>query len=477
VATATNPRAARSTLYRNRGGGRFDDVTDRAGVGHPGWGMGACVGDVDGDRRDDLYVTGFGGNTLYRNNGDGSFADITAKSGVRGGGFSTGCGFADYDRDGRLDLFVSRYVRLDLANLPAFGEGRTCRFRGLAVQCGPRGLPGETDLLFHQEADGRFAEVSKTAGVDDPRGRYGLGLAWFDYDEDGWLDLFVANDAGPNYLYVNQKDGTFREQGLQLGVAVSEDGAEQGSMGVALGAYDNSARFSLFITNFADEYNAFYRHDGARFTDVSFQSRTAASGVPYVKWGTEFLDYDNDGWLDLAVVNGHVYPQVDTASPPSPAGYKQRGLLYRHRGDGTFDEVTARAAPALMVPRVGRGLAAGDLDNDGRIDLVVGDLDGEPLVLRNETPAAGQWLLVALDGLAPNTRAIGAVVTVRVGATVQTRLIQSGTSYLSQSDQRAHFGVGRAARIDAVTVRWPNGAVDTLADVEPNQLVRVRQSR
>jgi enediyne biosynthesis protein E4 len=476
VDTAKDPQAARSALYHNRGHWRFEDATDKAGVGHPGWAMGVCAADVDGDGRQDIYVTGLGRNYLYRNNGDGTFTDIAGAAGVVGGGWSAGCGFADYDRDGRLDLFVSRYVKIDLANLPEFGKGKTCTYRGVAVQCGPRGLPGETDLLFHNEGDGRFTEVSARAGLHDPREYFGMGIAWVDFDEDGWLDLYVANDSGPNYLYMNQRDGTFKEVGFPMAVAVSEDGGEQGSMGVAVGDYDNTGRFSLFVTNFAEEYNALYHNDGTHFTDVSFRSKTAPSSLPYVGWGTAFFDYDNDGYLDIVAVNGHVYPQLDKSRSGAAAGYRQRKLLYHNRGDGTFEEVAAQFGPVLMEERASRGLAVGDLDNDGRLDVVINDLDGSPQVLRNEA-TAGNWLTLRLKGKGKNTDALGAVVKVKAGPLTLRRVVQSGTSYLSQDDMRPHFGLGRAAQADAVEVRWPDGTTTRLENVKANQIAEVQQPR
>jgi hypothetical protein len=437
--------------------------------------MGVCTADVDGDGWEDVYVTAIGKNHLYHNNHDGTFNDVTDAAAVAGGGWSAGCGFADYDRDGRLDLFVSRYVRVDLEHLPEFGKDKTCQYRGIAVQCGPRGLQGESDFLFHNDGGGRFTDVAAAAGVSDPRGYFGLGVAWFDVDGDQWPDLYVANDSTPNFLYRNNRDGTFKEVAFPLGVAVSEDGAEQGSMGVALGDYLNSGRFSIFVTNFAEEYNALYRHDGDHFTDVSFRSKTAPSSLPYVGWGTAFFDYDNDGWLDLIVVNGHVYPQLDQARLGASAGYRQRKLLYRNRRDGTFDEIAAQFGQVMTDARVGRGLAIGDLDNDGRLDVVVNNLDGSPELLHNELADPGTWLQVKLAGKAPNTDAVGAIVRVRSGSAVQTRIVQSGTSYLSQNDMRLHFGLGSAPRADAIDVLWPDGTTSTLADVNTNQIVTIRQ--
>jgi hypothetical protein len=391
------------------------------------------------------------------------------------GGWSAGCGFADYDRDGDLDLFVSRYVKIDLANLPQFGKDKTCEYRGIAVQCGPRGLAGESDVLLRNDGNGKFTDVSEKAGVADPRGYFGLGVAWVDCNQDGWLDLYVANDSTANFLYINQKDGTFKELAFPMGVAVSEDGAEQGSMGVAVGDYDNIGRFSLWVTNFAEEYNALYHNDGDHFTDVSFRSRTAAVSLPYVGWGNAFFDYDNDGFLDMIVVNGHVYPQLDKARLRASAGYRQRKLLFHGRGDGTFDEVGSQAGAVMTEERVSRGLAIGDLDNDGKLDIVINDLDGSPQILRNEIAPSGNWLRVRLKGRGANTAAIGAVVTVRVGQTAQRRLVQSGSSYISQEDKRLQFGLGKAGQADSVQVTWPDGSTSALQNVKANQAIELQQ--
>jgi hypothetical protein len=422
-----------------------------------------------------LYVTALGGNHLFHNNGNGTFADIARDAGVAAGGWSTGCGFADYDRDGRLDLFVSRYVKVDLAHLPEFGKDKTCEYRGIAVQCGPRGLPGEGDFLFHNDGDGRFTEVGAKAGVSDPKGYFGLGIAWFDANGDGWPDLYVGNDSNANFLYLNQKDGTFKEAGFPMGVAVSEDGAEQGSMGIALGDYDHSGRLSIHVTNFAEEYNALYHNDGDHFTDMSFRSRTAAVSLPYVGWGNAFFDYDNDTWLDLIAVNGHVYPQLDRVKLGASAGYRQRKLLYHNRGDGTFEEVAAKYGPALTDDRVSRGLAIGDIDNDGGLDVVINDLDGAPQLLHNELAGRGHWLIVKLRGAAPNTDAIGAIVTVKSGAVVQKGLVQSGTGYLSQNDMRQHFGLAAATTVDGVEVTWPDGTTTRRESVKADQVIQIAQ--
>jgi hypothetical protein len=475
VETAGNPNAARSALYHNLGHGRFEDVTDRSGLAHPGWGMGVCTADVDGDGWEDVYVTAIGGSHLYHNNHDGTFTDITEAAGVGVPGWSAGCAFGDYDHDGRLDLFVSRYVKVDLAHLPEFGKDKTCEYRGIAVQCGPRGLPGERDYLFHNDGNGHFTNVSEKAGVSDPKGYFGLGAVWFDENGDGWPDLYVANDSTPNFLYLNQKDGTFKEAAFPWGVAVSEDGAEQGSMGVALGDYDRSGRLSILVTNFSEEYNALYHQEGDHFTDVSFRSKTAPSSLPYVGWGDAFIDYDNDSWPDIIVVNGHVYPQLDRVRLGASAGYRQRKLLYHNNRDGTFDEVGARYGQVMTEERVSRGLAAGDLDNDGGIDVVVNDLDGPAQILHNEMATRGNWLIVALKGKAPNTGAIGAEITVTLGSTRQMSIVHSGSSYISQDDKRRHFGMGAATEADEVSVKWPDGTVTKQSHVKANQIVTIRQ--
>ncbi len=476
----TDPESAPSALYKNLGDMRFKDVSKQAGVQFPGWGMGACVADVDGDGRQDLYVTAVGDDKLYRGVGDGTFEDVTRQAGIVAGGWSTGCGFADYDRDGDLDLFVSRYVEVDLKNLPEFGKGKFCVFRGVEVQCGPRGLPGTGDLLLRNDGKGqdglpRFKEVGKAAGVSDPEAYFGLGVSWFDSNGDGWLDLFVANDSGPNFLYLNKQDGTFQEDAFPLGVGVSEDGSEQGCMGVAVGDYLNEGRLSLFVTNFAEEYNALYKNGGDYFTDESFRSASASASLPFVGWGTTFFDYDNDGWMDLIAVNGHVYPQMAHVKMGASASYKQRKLFYRNQRDGTFKEIGEQLGEVFTEPNVSRGLALGDLDNDGRMDLVINTLDGTPQILHNQFTSPGNWLLVKLEGSGKMTDAIGAVIKVKTGELVQTRLIRSGTSYLSQEDMRQHFGLGAATKVDSVEVLWPDGTTSVMKKVEVDQILVIRQ--
>ncbi len=468
VEMALKGQRAPGALYRNKHDGTFTDVTARAGIGAPCSAMGGAVGDYNNDGWPDLYVTCLGGNVLYRNNGDGTFQDVTAKAGLADGRWSTGAAFGDYDGDGNVDLMVANYVDFKLTDLPGFGKSPTCKYRGLDVQCGPRGLRGAGDALYHNNGDGTFTDVSKSAGVDDPGGYYGLGVVWSDFDNKGRPDIYVANDSTPNFLYRNDGSGRFTEVGLESGTAVSADGSEQGSMGIAVADYDHSGRFSLYVTNFADEDNALYRNMGRYdFRDVSYEAGVALPTLPWVKWGDAFADFDNDGWADLIAVNGQVYPQVDQL--PSGARYRQPKNFFLNQRDGTFCDAREQAGAALAEPRVSRGLAVADLDNDGNVDVIVGDLDGSPMVLHNSgvlaSPAAKppHWISLELAGTASNRLALGARVTLTAGGVTQTDEVRSGGSYLSQSDLRLHFGLGPAAKVDTVEIRWPSGRTEKLS--------------
>jgi hypothetical protein len=441
----------------------FTDITRLAGLTRKGWGMGVAVADYDNDGLQDIYVTGYGGNALYHNLGNCKFEDVTEKAGVRAGGFSTGAAWGDYDRDGRVDLFVPRYVHVDIDSLPRFGnDPRFCRFKGVPVQCGPWGMPGESDLLFHNKGDGTFEEVSKKAGVDDPHHYYGLGATWGDYDNDGWPDLYVANDAGPNFLYRNKHDGTFEDVGLLDGVALSGDGLEQGSMGVDWGDYLHEGRLSMIVTNFVEQGSTLYHNLGKdNFADVSLHARLIKPTYPFVSWGTTFFDMDNDGWLDLFVANGHVYPQADAIPGGTP--YAQPMLLFRNHRDGTFDDVSS--VFASMPPESRRGAAFGDINNDGNVDIVVLNVDGPPSLLINHNDSPNHRVLFKLLGTKSNKAAIGARVTVRAGTLLQFSEVRGGASYLSQNDLRLHFGLAANDKMSEVTVRWPNGETETLRDV------------
>ena len=464
VDMALKGEKARGALYHNNHDGTFTDVTDQAGVATPCFAMGGAVGDYNNDGWPDIYVTCFGGNVLYRNNGDGTFTDVTVKAGVADGRWSTGAAFGDYDGDGFLDLMVSNYVDFHLDDLPAFGKGPTCVYKGIHVQCGPRGLKGAGDSLFHNNGNGTFTDVSKSAGVSDQYGYFGLGVVWEDFNNTGRPDIYVANDSTPSYLYRNLGNGKFAEIGLESGTAVNQDGLEQGSMGVAIADYLHNSRPSIFVTNFADEHNTLYRNDGNwEFQDVSYPSGLGLTSAPWVKWGTSFFDVDNDGWADLISVNGHVYPQVDQTS--SGARYREPKQLFLNRTDGTFCDASDQAGPALRQKTVSRGLAVGDLFNDGDLDVVVEDLDGAPMILRNRGILGRHWVSFELQGAKSNRLAIGARVKIVAGGMTQMGEMRSGGSYLSQSDLRVHFGLGRAARIDSVEVRWPSGSTETIKDV------------
>jgi len=476
VDTASDPHASRSALYHNNCDGTFTDVTEKSGLAYPGWANGVVAADFDGDGFEDLYVTCLGHNHLYHNNGNGTFTDITGHAGVDDPRWSTGAAVADYDKDGLLDLFVSNHVDINLSKLPEFGKTKFCQYRGVPVQCGPKGLPGAGDSLFHNNGDGTFTNVSKKAGVSDPEGRYGLGAIWTDVDGDGWLDLFVANDATGNYLYHNNKDGTFTEIGLQAGVSLDDDGVPLGSMGVTVGDYLHTGQFGIFITNFSGEHATLYRHDKPLlFTDVSYASKVAPVSTPYVGWGTGFFDYDNDGWPDILAVNGHVYPQMENASVGTT--YRQRMLLFHNEHDGKFLEVASESGAALMMPRASRGVAFGDLDNDGFIDVVVNNLDGKPTILKNDGGSRNNWITMKLVGSGRNRDAIGARVKVVSAELTQWDEVHAGGSYLSSNDPRLHFGLQKRTKVDLIEVHWPDGRLETVANVSANNFLVIEEGK
>jgi hypothetical protein len=476
VEMALAGKKARSALYHNNHDGTFTDVTDKAGVGYPCWAMGVAVGDYNNDGWPDLLVTCFGGVVLYRNNGDGTFTDVTKQSGLSSdSGWATGAAFGDYDNDGWADLFVSHYVALSLSNLPSFGSMKTCKYHGIDVQCGPKGLTGSPDNLYHNNGDGTFTDVSKKAGVDDSQNRFGLTAVWSDFNNDGRLDLFVTNDGQPNYLYRNDGEGHFTDVAYLAGVAVNQDGAEQANMGVALGDYQHSGLFSLAITHFNDEYTALFRNDGKMsFSDVSYASGIAPATAPYVGWGDVFFDFDNDGWPDLFLVNGHVYPQVDSLD--ITAKYREPGLLFLNQRDGTFKNVSNLVGPAIQTPQVSRGVAVGDLFNDGRLDIVIENLKGGPMILQPQGGPANHWISFALEGTKSNRLALNARVKAVAGDLVQTGEVLSGGSYLSQSDLRIHFGLGSKDHVDRVEILWPDGKMEVRSNLTADRSYAIKEA-
>jgi hypothetical protein len=468
-------KRARSALFHNNHDGTFTDVTDKAGVGYPCWANGAVVGDYNNDGWPDLLVTCFGGVVLYRNNGDGTFTNVTQEAGLGGDTlWAMGAAFGDYDGDGLQDLFVSHYAALDLHDLPAFGSMVTCQYYMIKVQCGPAGLKGSPDNLYHNNGNGTFSDVSKQAGVDDPQGLLGLTAVWSYLNNDGKLHLFVANDGAQNYLYQNHGNGHFTEVGFEAGVALDENGKAFANMGLALGDYLHTGRLSIAISHFSDQYLQLFRNDGdLNFTDVSNISRIARPTIHYVGWGDAFYDIDNDGWLDFILVNGHVYPQVDQAN--IGVRFREPSLLFLNQRDGTFRDVSDQAGAALKVPRVGRGLAIGDLFNDGVQEIVVENLEGEPTILRPEGGPRNHWISFELAGNKSNRLALNARVRVVAGDLAQTDEVRSGGSYLSQSDLRLHFGLGDHRRADKVEVSWPSGGTEMLTNLEADRFYCVKE--
>jgi hypothetical protein len=466
---------ARSALYHNNRNGTFTDVAEKAGVGYPCWAMGASVGDYNNDGWPDLLVTCVSGVVLYRNNGDGTFTDVTKISGLGSdSGWATGSAFGDYDGDGWVDLFISHYVDFHLDDLPVFGSNKSCKYLGLDVQCGPRGLKGSPDNLYHNNGDGTFTDVSKKAGVEDPERRYGLTAIWSDFDNDGKLDLFVTNDGQANYLYKGDGNGKFEDVALTSGVAANEDGFEQANMGVALGDYMHSGRMSLLLSHFDNEYAALYRNEGGmNFADVSIASGIARGTQGYVGWGDAFVDFANSGWEDFFLTNGHVYPQVDNAHRATR--YLEPKLLFLNQRDGMFRNISRQVGEALQVEQVSRGLAIGDLFNDGRMEAVVENLVGQPMILRPEGGPQNHWISLQLEGVKSNRLALNARVRATAGDLVQLGEVLSGGSYLSQHDLRIHFGLGTHERLDRAEVLWPDGKRETLTNLSADRFYVVRE--
>jgi len=473
--------APRAMLLHNNHDGTFSDVTDKAGVANERWGFGVAVADYDNDGWPDIYVSNFGKNRLYHNNHDGTFTDVAEKAGVALGGWSTGATWGDYDRDGFLDLFVPGYAKFDPDHPVISGQGGLpsgfCQFRGVEVMCGPRGLPGEGDHLFHNNGNGTFTDVSSKAGVADTKGYYGFASVFVDVDDDGWLDLAVANDSVPRYLYLNKHDGTFQDVSYISGFALNDEGREQASMGIAVGDYNRDGKVDFYITNFSDDYNTLYRNEGdANFSDVTFRAGISNLTIPFLGWGTGFLDFDNDGLLDIFVVNGHVYPGVDKQDWGTT--WAQRPLLLRNLDGMKFQEVPPATGSGLAVVITGRGAAFGDLFNDGHIDVVINSVDSTPTLLRNVVKNSNHWVTLKLVGGPKSPRdAIGAKGFVTARGFRQRGDVISGGSYASSSDQRLHFGLGTATKVDKVEIRWPSGLQEQITLPEVDRIYTVVEGK
>jgi len=463
------PSKAHSLLFHNDRNGKFTDVTEKAGVGHPCWANGATVGDYNNDGRADLLVTCFGGVVLYRNNGDGTFTDATKEAGLGADRlWAMGAAFGDYDGDGLQDLFISHYAAYDLRDLPAFGSTVNCEYHGLKVQCGPAGLKGSPDSLYRNNGDGTFTDVSKQAGVDDADGLLGLTAVWSDFNNDGRPDLFVANDGARNFLYRNDGGGRFTDVSYESGIAFDENGKALANMGLALADYLHTGRFSIAISHFSEQYLQLFRNNGSlNFTDVSGASGIARATTGYVGWGDAFCDFENGGWPDLIVTNGHIYPQV--ADAKIGLAYRQPTQLFVNRRDGTFVDASAGAGAALSVPRIGRGLAVGDLFNDGLQEVVIEDLEGEPAILRPERSSRNHWIGFQLSGAKGNKMALNARIRVVSGELSQLEEVRSSGSYLSQNDLRPHFGLGEHRQVDRVEIQWPSGHTEVLSSLDADR--------
>ena len=457
-----------SRLFRNLGNLRFEDVTRKAGLEHTGWGQGVCIADYDNDGFNDLFVTYWGQNVLYHNQGDGTFRDVTEAAGLldKTRRWGTGCAFLDYDRDGNLDLAVANYVRFDPAETPKPGANPLCMHKGMPVMCGPRGLMGGTNALYRNIGGGKFIDVSETSGFSNPAGYFGFSVVTGDFDNDGWPDVYIACDSTPSILFRNNRNGTFTDIGVSSGTAFNQDGREQAGMGAAAADFNHDGLIDLIKTNFADDVPTLYQNNGRGFfTDITYQAGLAVHNR-FLGWGVGFVDVDHDGWKDILMVNGHIYPSIDKLGSNSP--YRQEKNLYWNLGNGAFVDISAQSGPAIMAKHSARGAAFGDLNNDGALEVVVNNMDEAPSLLVNRAKKQN-WLLVRLRGTKSSRDAIGARVTVKASKLQQVDEVRSGGSYLSNSDKRLHFGLGTAPHVDWIEVRWPSGATERFPAAEANR--------
>jgi enediyne biosynthesis protein E4 len=465
-------------LYHNNHNGTFTDVTQRAGLRRGGWASSVCIGDYDSDGNEDLFITYWGQNVLYHNNGNATFTDVTQRTGLAGRAirWGAGCTFVDFDRDGKLDLFVANYLKFDLATAPEPGKGANCTWKGVPVNCGPKGLPTDTNLLYRNNGDGTFTDVSESSGISKVQGHYSMTATTMDYNNDGWPDIYVACDSTASTLYRNNRDGTFTDVALEAGCAYNEDGNAQAGMGVAVGDYNGDGLLDIFKTHFSDDLPALYRNSGRDF----FTDASRAAGFEhtrYVEWGTGFADFDNDGWPDIMIATGNVYPEVEKVFKEYP--HRSLRLVYQNLGNGRFKDVTTQTGPGVLSPKSSRGSAFGDFDNDGDVDVLIMNMNEPPLLLRNDynnerRRGANNWLELKLTGTKSNRSAIGARVIVRNGSNVQAQEVTSQSSYYSHNDLRLHFGMGTSRKAD-LEIRWPSGQVEMIKNVAANQLVKIKE--
>ncbi len=477
-------KAPTSHLYHNNHDGTFTDVTKKAGLTHTGWGQGVCVGDYDNDGWEDIYVTYYGKNVLYHNNGDGTFSDVSDKAGVSGPGkaWGNGCAFVDYDRDGHLDLMVANYVDFDISTAPAPGDRPSCVWKGVPVMCGPRGLPPAKNILYHNRGDGTFEDVSAKSHIDKADGHYSLSVSTLDYDDDGWPDIFVACDSTASILYHNNRDGTFTDVAITAGAAFNEDGRAQAGMGSTVADYNGDGRLDIFKTNFSDDTATLYRNNGnGTFDDVTFPAGLGLN-TKYLGWGTMFFDFDNDGWPDLLLVNGHVYPEVDSQHLGST--FQEPRILYHNNGNGTFTDISADSGPGITTPQSSRGLAIGDLWNDGRLSAVISNMNAPPSLLVNDVHTPSHWVAFRLIGgsfastsqkLRTSRDAIGARITMKAGSRLFVDEVRSGSSYDSNNDMRVHFGLGSIKAIDSLEIRWPSGLFEKFGNLAVDKIHTLKE--